>query len=205
MLEAVETADEAVFAAYDLQYIREELPQLLADTQQGVERIRKIVQDLKDFSHVDATDWQRFDLNHGIDSALNLLDKDLLGGVELIRDFGDIPAVECHPFQINQVFFNLLLNAVQAISGNGRVTVRTRRSTEWIVVEVADTGSGIAPEHQARIFEPFFTTKPVGSGTGLGLSLAYSIIKRHGGRIEVDSEPGHGATFRVWLPASGSA
>ena len=111
----------------------------------------------------------------------------------------------CNPGQLNQVFMNLLTNAVQAIDGHGVITVRTGASDGEVWVEVEDDGCGISPEHQARIFEPFFTTKPVGKGTGLGLSLAWNIVQKHGGRIELDSASGQGCRFRVCVPENGPA
>ena len=106
----------------------------------------------------------------------------------------------CRPFQLNQVFMNLLVNASQAIETQGTVWVRTGYDDQWLWVEVQDTGKGIPPEHLTQIFDPFFTTKPVGKGTGLGLSLAYGIVQKHGGRIDVSSVVGQGSTFRVWIP-----
>ncbi|HXE38194.1 MAG TPA: ATP-binding protein, partial [Azonexus sp.] len=110
------------------------------------------------------------------------------------------PQVQCRPSQINQVFMNLLVNAAQAIPGNGRITLRSGCVGDQVWVAVCDTGAGIPPELRARIFDPFFTTKPVGKGTGLGLSVSYGIAEKHGGRIEVDSELGQGSTFTLWLP-----
>jgi signal transduction histidine kinase len=123
----------------------------------------------------------------------------------LRREFGRIPPVLCNPGQLNQVFMNLLTNAVQAIDGHGVITVRTGANDGEVWVEVEDDGCGISPEHQARIFEPFFTTKPVGKGTGLGLSLAWNIVQKHGGRIELDSASGQGCRFRVCVPENGPA
>ena len=116
------------------------------------------------------------------------------------KTLGSLPEVECLPFQINQVFMNLLVNAAQAIDGQGTVTLSSGVEDDWVWIAIADTGPGIAPAHLSKIFDPFFTTKPVGQGTGLGLSVSYGIVNRHGGRIEVDSPPGGGTTFRVWLP-----
>lgn len=199
----VDAGNHSAVESSDMAFIRQELPELLADTQEGIGRIRRIVQDLKDFSHVDDTDWQALDLQRSFESALNLLGNELSPNIEVVRDFGDIPAVECLPFQINKVLHNLLLNAVQAVAGRGTIRIATRQEAGWIVAEVADTGSGIPESLQGRIFEPFFTTRPVGKGTGLGLSLAYSIVKRHGGRLEVVSQPGQGASFSIWLPRAG--
>jgi signal transduction histidine kinase len=119
--------------------------------------------------------------------------------VDVIKEFAGIPPIECFPFQLNQVFMNLLVNASHAIEARGTITIRTGHDDAWVWVEVQDTGRGIKPENLARIFEPFFTTKPVGQGTGLGLSLSYGIVQKHGGRIEVNSELGQGTTFKVIL------
>jgi len=199
---AVASPVDAAREKFDLAFVRQELPQMLADTEEGIARISRIVQDLKDFSHVDDSEWQMLDLNQGIDSTLSLMANELAPKVEVLRDYGSVPRIECLAFQINQVFLGLLRNALQAIPEKGVITVRTYRDAEWVVAEFADTGIGIAPEHMARLFDVFFTTKPVGQGTGLGLSLAYSVVKRHGGNIEVDSAPGRGARFRVRLPVS---
>jgi len=118
----------------------------------------------------------------------------------VVREYGELPPVECAPGQLNQVFMNLLVNAAHAIEEKGTITVRTGSDGHEVWVEVADTGTGIPQENRARLFDPFFTTKPVGQGTGLGLSLAYGIVSRHGGRIDVDSEVGKGSTFRVTVP-----
>lgn len=117
-----------------------------------------------------------------------------------LREFGDLPQIECVPSQLNQVFMNLLVNASHTIEERGTIAVRTGQDSAFVWVEVEDTGKGIAPEYIKRIFEPFFTTKPVGKGTGLGLSLSYGIVQKHGGRIDVDSVVGKGTRFRIWLP-----
>lgn len=186
--------------AIDLPFLQEDMPSLMAETQEGVRRVRKIVQDMKDFSHVDSNEWQMADLHGGLESTLNVVWNELKYKAEVVREYGDIPEVECLPGQINQVLMNLLINAAHAISERGRITLRSGQADGMVWVEVEDNGQGIAPEHLARIFDPFFTTKPVGKGTGLGLSLAYGIVKKHDGRIEVDSEPGRGSRFRIYLP-----
>jgi signal transduction histidine kinase len=187
---------------FDLQYVREELPGLLKDTQDGVARVKRIVQDLKDFSNVDQAAVQLADLNHGLDSTLNMLSSSFGQDIGVVREYGGIPLVECVSLQINQVFLNLLLNAAQAIDGAGTIRIGTVEVSGWVQIEIADTGCGIDPEHLPRIFDPFFSTKPVGAGTGLGLSLSYSIVDRHGGRIEVESVLSKGSVFRVWLPVT---
>jgi signal transduction histidine kinase len=185
---------------FDLAEIRQELPQLLGDTQEGIARIRRIAQDLKDFAHVDESDWQLLDLNRALESALRLLAAKIGRDVEVRLVLSDIPPVFCLAFQINQVFFNILLNALQAMPSGGVLSLDSRRLDEAICIEIGDSGEGILPEHLGRIFDPFFTTRPVGQGSGLGLSLAYSIVRRHGGRIEVTSTPGQGSRFSIWLP-----
>ncbi|MDR7306212.1 ATP-binding protein [Rhodoferax saidenbachensis] len=184
----------------DIVYLREDMSSLLAESMSGLQRVKRIVQDLRNFSHVDATDKQWANLEAGLDSTLNVVWSALKDKVEVQKEYGAIPEIECIPSQINQVFMNLLINAGQAIEGRGVVTLRTGYDSTHIWVDVQDTGGGIPPENLDRIFDPFFTTKPVGTGTGLGLSIAYGIVSRHGGRIEVKSEPGKGATFRVLLP-----
>jgi len=139
-------------------------------------------------------------LHKGIDSTLNIICNELKNHCTIRKEYGDIPDIVCLPSQLNQVFMNLLLNAVQAIETQGDITIRTGRSDREAWVEISDNGRGIAPEHLTRLFEPFFTTKAVGKGTGLGLSISQNIVRKHGGRIEVNSNIGQGATFRVWLP-----
>lgn len=185
----------------DLAYLKEDLAQLIRESKSGLDRVKKIVQDLKDFSHVDQGEWQTVDLHKGIDSTLNVVNNEIKYKAEVVKQYGDIPEVECLASQINQVFMNLLVNAAHAIKERGTITIRTGCGIDdGVWVEIEDTGGGIKPEHINRIFEPFFTTKPVGSGTGLGLSLSYSIIEKHHGRLEVRSEVGKGTCFRVWLP-----
>jgi len=188
----------------DLDFLREDLPSLVAESQEGLGRVTKIVQDLKDFSHVDQAERQHADLNSAIESTLNVVWNELKYKAEVIRELSDIPAVECVPAQINQVFMNLLVNAAQAIEHQGKIFVRSGTENSQVWFEIEDTGQGMSEEVQNRIFEPFFTTKPVGKGTGLGLSISYDIIvKKHGGRLDVRSTLGKGTCFRIWLPVDG--
>jgi len=191
---------ESVREDADLEYVKQDIRDLVQESQEGIGRVRKIVQDLKEFSHVDAAEWQSVDLRKGLDSTLNIVQNELKYKAEVVKEYGELPAVECIASQLNQVFMNLLVNAAHAIEERGVITVRTGTRAEEVWVEIADTGKGIARQHLNRLFEPFFTTKPVGKGTGLGLSLSYAIVQKHGGRIEVESEVGKGTTFRVWLP-----
>lgn len=186
---------------HDFAFLKNDIFNLLDESKDGLGRVRKIVQDLKNFSRVGEQEWQEADLHQGIDSTLNIVWNELKYKAKVVKEYGDIPHVFCLISQLNQVFMNLLVNAGHAIETQGTITIRTRRQGEdSVCVEISDTGKGIAPEHINRIFEPFFTTKPVGKGTGLGLSLSYGIIKRHSGRIEVESIAGQGTTFRLLLP-----
>ena len=186
----------------DWEYLKQDARDLLRESAEGITRVKQIVQDLKDFSHVDQAEWQCVDLHKGIDSTLNIVHNEIKYNAEVIKEYGIIPPVECMASQLNQVFMNMLINASHAIGeGNhGKITIRTGAENDMVWVEFSDTGKGVAPENMKRIFDPFFTTKPVGKGTGLGLSLSFGIIEKHYGRIEVGSEAGSGATFRVWLP-----
>ncbi|MBU1424739.1 MAG: response regulator [Gammaproteobacteria bacterium] len=189
----------------DVAYLRNDVANLLSESMEGLQRVKHIVQDLKDFSHVDKQEKQWASLEQGLDSTLNIVWNELKYKADVVKEYAGIPQIECIPAQLNQVFMNLLMNAVQAIDEHGRITIRTGTDGDDVWVEVEDSGRGIEPEHLSRIFDPFFTTKPVGSGTGLGLSLSYSIVQDHGGRIEVKSAPGQGSVFRVVLPLHAAA
>jgi len=185
----------------DLGFLKTDVMSLLTESQEGIHRVKKIVQDLKDFSRGDSSDeWHRANLHQGLNSTINVASNEIKYKADVKKEYGDIPEVECLPSQLNQVFMNLLVNAAHAIEAHGTITLRTGQCGEEVWVEVADTGKGITPEHINRIFDPFFTTKPVGEGTGLGLSLSYSIVQKHHGRIEVTSELSKGTSFKVWLP-----
>ena len=185
----------------DIDFLKKDLGELMDESRDGITRVKQIVQNLKDFAHVDISEeWHFCNLHKGLDSTLNIVNNEIKYKAELVKQYGDIPEVECLVSQINQVFMNLLVNAAHAIEERGVITVSTGTQGEEVWVSITDTGSGIAPENLKKIFDPFFTTKPLGKGTGLGLSLSYSIIHKHHGRIEVQSELGKGTTFRVWLP-----
>ena len=187
----------------DIDFLKKDLRELMGGSKDGITRVKQIVQNLKDFAHVDISEeWRICDLHKGLDSTLNIVNNEIKYKAELIKQYGDIPDVECLASQINQVFMNLLVNAAHAIQERGVITITTGTQGDEVWVSITDTGSGIAPEHMKKIFDPFFTTKPLGKGTGLGLSLSYNIIKKHYGRIEVHSELGKGTTFRAWLPIS---
>ena len=184
----------------DLAYLREDINELMTESLGGLQRVKRIVQDLKDFSHVSDSEIQWANVESGLESTLNVVWNELKYKAEVIKDYGNIPEIECIPSQLNQVFMNLLVNAAQAIPERGEITVRTRRVDDRVCIEISDTGTGIPQELMNRIFDPFFTTKPVGTGTGLGLSIAHGIIRKHKGRIDVRSEPGKGTSFQVYLP-----
>jgi PAS domain S-box-containing protein len=184
----------------DYAFLRGDIVQLLAESRDGLARVTKIVKDLKDFSRPGEQAMQWADLHHGLESTLNIVRNEIKYKCDVKKEYGELPLVWCVPSQINQVFMNLLTNAGHAIPEKGTITLRTGRRGDEVFIAVNDTGDGIAPENLRHIFEPFFTTKPVGQGTGLGLALAYGIVQKHGGRIEVESEPGRGSTFTVWLP-----
>lgn len=180
---------------------------LLSESREGAERVKKIVQDLKDFSHVGGDDdWQWADLQACLDSTLNIVHNETKYKADIIKEYGDLPRVWCLPHQLNQVFMNLLVNAAHAIDDKGTITIRSGTEDGGrIWIEIADTGKGIDPKHLNKIFDPFFTTKPVGKGTGLGLSVSYSIIKKHDGEIQLDSRVGEGTKFRIVLPVEYNA
>ena len=189
-------------ARVELDFLKQDIPMLMSESKEGLSRVRKIVQDLKEFSRVDThQEWVWASLHQGIDSTLNIVANEIKYRADVRREYGELPDIECLPSELNQVFLNLLVNAAQAIGPErGLIVVRSGDAGGEVWVEVEDDGSGIAPEHLARVFDPFFTTKPVGRGTGLGLSLSYGIVQKHHGRIDVRSEPGRGSCFRVTLP-----
>lgn len=207
----------------DLGYVRDDAPALVAESKDGLARVRDIVVDLRDFSRVDsAHQWEWVDIHRCIESTLNIVHNEVKYLAELVREYGELPQVHCIPSQINQVVLNLVVNAAQSYAGlhgdgahregrRGTITIRTGyeanegRGVPFVWFEIEDAGCGIAPENLKRIFDPFFTTKPVGTGTGLGLSVSYGIVNAHHGRITVTSERGVGTTFRVALPVDGAA
>jgi two-component system NtrC family sensor kinase len=183
-----------------------ELSSMISDCREGAERIRDVVQNLRIFSRLDEADYKKIDIHEGLESTIRFLSRYYSSGaIVLRRNYSDIPQVDCYAGQLNQVWMNLLANAAHAVRDGGEVNIFTELKEESVLVTIADTGCGISPEHLSRIFDPFFTTKPVGEGTGLGLSVTYGIIERHGGSIQVASTLGAGTSFKVTLPVSAVA
>jgi two-component system, NtrC family, sensor kinase len=189
----------------DLPYIEQNLPRLTQATRRGLGRVAQIVENLRGFANLDQAEIGVIDVNQTLDRCLGVMNNPLSQSqIAVERRYGALPPLECAVAHLNQVFLNLLMNAMQAIQATGRpsgtIRVETGLDDGAIVVEVADDGTGIPPEVLPKIFDPFFTTKPIGRGTGLGLSISHNIIAEHGGRIDVRSAVGQGTTFRVRLP-----
>jgi two-component system NtrC family sensor kinase len=184
----------------DIKYVLDDFHALLAESKQGAERIKRIVQNLREFSDPQSIQTEHTDINASLDKALEILRSEIKCKVRLVKDYGDIPELHVYPQELNQVFLNILANAAQAIQDRGEIKIRTWTQDSMVKVTVRDTGGGMSPEKLARIFDPFYTTKMVGQGTGLGLSTSYGIIKKHGGEIQVESQPGKGTTVTISLP-----
>jgi two-component system NtrC family sensor kinase len=184
----------------DLEYIFEDMPTLIGESVSGAKRVRDIVLALKSFSHVDEAEVQQININDCIESTIATTESTLRVKATVVREYGELPAIECRPHLLSQLFLNLLLNAAHAITAPGEIRVTTRHEGDAVIATISDTGCGMPPEIVKRIFEPFFTTRPVGQGTGLGLSVAYDIVKKHGGKIDVESTVGTGSTFIIRLP-----
>jgi two-component system NtrC family sensor kinase len=184
----------------DVDHIMQDANELIMESLDGAERVRRIVQDLKTFSRMDNAESITANINECLASAVNIVWNELKYKATLKREYGDIPSTRCFPQQLNQVFMNLLVNAAHAIEKHGEIALRTWHADGSIFASVSDTGRGIPEDQQNRVFEPFFTTKVVGEGTGLGLSITYDIIKKHNGEITVKSTVGCGTTFTVRIP-----
>jgi len=178
----------------------EEVKSLLRGIEEGAARTSEIVKGLRNFSRLDQNVVKKTKLNEGIESTLALLHSAYKDRVEIVKDLGQIPEVDCLPGQLNQVFMNIISNAVQAIPGEGKIFIKTWATDNLVKISIKDTGPGMSDETKKKIFDPFFTTKDVGKGTGLGLSISYGIIQKHNGKIEVESVKGEGAVFIITLP-----
>ncbi len=181
----------------------QESDNLFRSAVEGIDRIQDLVLNLRNFSRLDEADFKPTDINENIEATLKIAGHLFKGGIQLIKEFSPVPLVQAYPAQMNQVFLNLITNAVHAVDERtGKVTIKTMAQGNQVIVKVIDNGKGIPPENLKKIFDPFFTTKPVGQGTGLGLSIAYKIIEKHGGKIDVQSQVGHGTEFTITLPVS---
>ena len=184
----------------DIAFSMKEIQDLLRGIEEGANRTSEIVKGLRNFSRLDQNVVKKANLNEGIESTLTLLHTVYKDRIEIIKDYGDIPEVECLPGQINQVLMNILSNAIQAIAEKGEIFIKTREEESAVKISIRDTGGGMSDETKQKIFDPFFTTKEVGKGTGLGLSISYGIIEKHQGKIEVNSVQGKGTEFIITLP-----
>ncbi len=184
----------------DLDYLREDIPTLLKESREGLDRVKGIVSGLRDFSRADDGQWIPTDLSHIVDSALKIAGNEIKEKATVVNEWVELPLVACISSQINQVLVNLLVNAAHAVTPPGVITLRSGVQGESVWLEVSDNGCGMPEDVKKRIFEPFYTTKPVGKGTGLGLSITWEIVQRHHGQIDVTSAPGAGTTFRLTLP-----
>jgi signal transduction histidine kinase len=191
----------AIRRRIDYDFIRADLVALLADSKEGTERVKRMVQNLGTFSRAGDLDWQLADLHERLDATLDLARAELRGRCAVDKRYGDLPPIRCLPSQLDQVFLNLVVNASHAIETTGKLVITTRRAdSTHVEVAIADDGRVMTAEVVARAFEPFFTTKPAGQGTGLGLSISAGIVMKHGGKLDVQSEPGKGTTFTLTLP-----
>lgn len=189
------------------EFMLPDLDLLITDCNNGAQRTKDIIQDLKNFSRLGEAEFKNSDIHEGIDSTLNILNSSIKNKIEIIKDYGNFGKIECYPDQLNQVFMNLISNAVQAMpedkvtSKDAKIWISTTKKDDKIIITIKDNASGIPKDFLNRIFDPFYTTKPVGEGTGLGLSITYGIIEKHGGKIDVQSEENNGTTFIITLPA----
>ncbi|WP_020527551.1 sensor histidine kinase [Flexithrix dorotheae] len=191
---------DKIIQSADLTFVEEEIEALINGIEEGANRTKEIVAGLRNFSRIDEVKKKKVNIHEGINSTLTLLNNKIKNRITIHKDFGELPLVSCFPSKLNQVFMNLLNNAIQAITDNGDIYITTQLDDERVLISIRDTGLGISSKLQSKIFDPFFTTKEIGKGTGLGLSISYGIIKDHGGEIKVFSELGKGAEFLISLP-----
>ncbi|MEM9092030.1 MAG: ATP-binding protein [Cyanobacteria bacterium P01_F01_bin.53] len=201
----LEASIQQKIAEIDFEFIQEDAPQVIASMKSGTQRIKNIVLSLRNFSRLDEADLKETDLHSGLDSTLLILSHRLKKKVSVQKNYGHLPMIRCYPAQLNQVFMNILVNALDAMEEIGsqspQLTITTAQIAEdQVQVKIHDNGSGIPADIQPKIFDPFFTTKPVGQGTGMGLGICYQIMKKHRGTIKVLSEPKQGAEFVLTLP-----
>ena len=187
----------------DLDFVIQDTDSLIDESLDGAKRVKIIVQNLRDFTHPSIDITESTDFNNCLETTVAVLSNYARPKVKITRQYGKIPTVTCYLREMNQVFFNILKNAFQAVDGQGEITISTIRDDDAVLVRISDTGPGIEKSHLGRIFDPFFTTREVGSGTGLGLFHAYSTVKALGGTISVESNNGEGSTFTVKIPVTG--
>jgi signal transduction histidine kinase len=185
----------------DLPWLEENLPRMFESSLKGLQRVRDIVKNLRDFARLDEAELDNVNINDLLASTVQILHYEVSSkAIHIQLCLKPLPPVHCCPGKINQVFHNVLLNAIQASEPGSTITLRTTSLEHTVQIECEDHGCGIEASNLSHVFEPFFTTKPVGTGTGLGLAVSYGIIRDHGGSIEVDSQAGHGTTLRIRLP-----
>ena len=184
----------------DIDLTMKEVNNLLKGIEDGAMRTAEIIKGLRNFSRIDQNVFKKANLNDCLESTLTLLHSSYKNRIEIEKQYGDIPEVDCFPGQINQVLMNILSNAIQAIQGEGRIFIKSWQANDKIKISIKDTGVGMTEDIRKKIFDPFFTTKDVGKGTGLGLSISYSIIQKHNGEIQVFSKPGAGTEFLITIP-----
>ena len=202
----------AEIAEIELDFLTEDLLKIFESMKIGSERIRQIVLSLRNFSRLDEAQMKLVDIHEGMDNTLLILNSRLKHGIEVIKNYGELPEIECYPAQLNQVFMNILVNAIDALEESGdnskkgktrQILIQTQKlDSSQILVRICDNGPGISPAIQSKLFDPFFTTKAPGKGTGIGLAICYQIVEKHRGKIEVISSLGAGAEFAIALPAS---
>ncbi|NLD35748.1 MAG: response regulator [Desulfatiglans sp.] len=191
---------EALRKRIDLDFLLDDIPNLIRESREGLERIKKIVIDLKNFAHPGTDELKYTNINENIDSTLNIVWNEIKYKAVVEKEYGEFPDVLCYPQQLNQVFMNILVNAAHAIKSDGVIKIKTCSRDNNITIEISDNGEGIPEKNITRIYDPFFTTKEVGKGTGLGLNVAYNIVKKHNGNIDVKSQVGKGTTFYISIP-----
>jgi signal transduction histidine kinase len=194
------TRIDRINARFNVDHFCDDAIATIRESLEGTARIKRIVSDLKRFTHPGEDHLEQTDVHVLLDSTLSLLWNEIKYKARVEKDFGRLPQIRCYPSQLNQVFLNLLVNASHAIAGQGIIRIKTRPMDQSVIVGISDTGCGISEDNLSKIFDPFFTTKEVGRGTGLGLHLCRKMVDNHKGRISVESQLGQGSTFRVMLP-----
>jgi signal transduction histidine kinase len=184
----------------DFDFIKEDLQSIFSETKEGIERILSIITDLKFFAHKEKDEKVAVDIHQCIDSTLNVIHNEIKYKAEVVKDYSALPKIKCYPQRVNQIITNLIINAAQSIEKTGTITIRTYIENNYCVIKISDTGEGIPDHIKDKIFDPFFSTKPVGKGTGLGLHVVYDLVKKHDGKIKLESEVNKGTSFFIYLP-----